>query len=480
MSHHRMPRSLRRIVPNMAGPRGWLRTAAVVLLAAASGIGAGACAATARAGDLDESPAQRGYRLLTTRSYFQSELDQAIFDELWQVWEEPLRTAAAQADLAARRSMALERYGLQRASDRDGDVPLQYVQSESGGWTVNCFLCHGGKVAGQVFPGLPNSHIDLEAMREDLAAWLALHNRLDELADNGMPGVPLGGSKGTTNAVVFGIALGSQRDTQLNFVRREVLPPMLHHDHDAPPWWNVKHKKMLYADGFAPKTHRALMPFLLLPETGPEQFMAWEDDFRDILAYIESVEAPSYPFPIDAALAAQGELAFKRVCAECHGTYGPGGEYPERNVDIDLVGTDPLRWRALTPFSRGGHQLSWFGEYNKHKVNPTPAGYVAPPLDGIWASAPYLHNGSVPTLWHLFHADQRPLVWTRSEDGYDTQRVGLEIIELSEVPAEVVAPVQRRRYFDTRIPGKSATGHEFPEQLDEAEKRAVIEYLKTL
>jgi mono/diheme cytochrome c family protein len=428
----------------------------------------------------DETPAQRGYRLLTTKPYFARDFDQSTFDELWQVWEEPARGLAEKADKSTRRKMAFERYGLQPSPDAGYDRPLQYVETRDGGWTVNCFSCHGGKVAGQVIPGLPNSHVALQTMQEDIYQWLAKHNRLAEMVDNGMPGVPLGGSIGTTNAVVFGIALGSQRDRELNFIAGRRLPPMLHHDHDAPPWWNVSRKTMLYADGFAPKSHRALMPFLMLPQTGKEKFAEWEDDFKDILAYIESIPAPKYPFSIDQTLADKGQLAFNRVCSECHGTYGPGGEYPQRIVAIDEVGTDPSRWRALPPLARMGHQLGWFGEYGKHKVNATPEGYVAPPLNGVWASAPYLHNGSVPTLWNLFHVDSRPAIWTRSEDGYDQNRVGLEFTAVTDLPPDADTPAERRRYFDTRVGGKSNAGHEFPEQLSEDEKTAVIEYLKTL
>jgi hypothetical protein len=192
------------------------------------------------------------------------------------------------------------------------------------------------------------------------------------------------------------------------------------------------------------------------------------------------VPAPKYPFSVDRALAAEGQAAFNRVCSECHGTYGPGGKYPQRNVPLDEVGTDPVRWRAMGGIARPGHQMSWFGEYGKSKVVANPAGYVAPPLDGVWASAPYLHNGSVPTLWHLFHVDSRPVVWTRSEDGYDQKRVGLEFTEVADLPSDADTPAERRRYFDTRLLGKSNVGHDFPEQLSEEEKTAVIEYLKTL
>ena len=106
--------------------------------------------------------------------------------------------------------------------------------------------------------------------------------------------------------------------------------------------------------------------------------------------------------------------------------------------------------------------------------------YVAPPLDGIWASAPYLHNGSVPTLWHLMHPARRPTVWRRTPAGYDETRVGLEVEELENLPSGKVPPARRRTYFDTRKPGKSAAGHDFPDALTEDEKAAVLEYLKTL
>ena len=104
----------------------------------------------------------------------------------------------------------------------------------------------------------------------------------------------------------------------------------------------------------------------------------------------------------------------------------------------------------------------------------------APPLDGIWATAPYLHNGSVPTLWHLLHPGERPRVWRRSEDGYDRERVGLEVQTFERGPTEATTNHQRRQYFDTTRFGKSAAGHLFVDELDEGEKQAVLEYFKTL
>ena len=105
---------------------------------------------------------------------------------------------------------------------------------------------------------------------------------------------------------------------------------------------------------------------------------------------------------------------------------------------------------------------------------------MAPPLDGVWATAPYLHNGSVPTLWHLLHPSERPLVWRRTPTGYDDERIGLVVESADEMPAERLVPATRRTWFDTRRAGKSAGGHEFVDALDAAEKTAVLEYLKTL
>ncbi len=270
------------------------------------------------------------------------------------------------------------------------------------------------------------------------------------------------------------------RDKDLNLLASPKLPRFRNHDLDAPPYWNVKRKKNLYIDGFVPKTHRVIMQFALVPSNEAETFKQREEGFRDILAWIESLEAPEYPWEIDQPLAERGRVAFERVCADCHGHYGPGGEYPEKVVPIDVVGTDSTRLTGMPAEHRRFYRESWFGEYGKLDVVEEPEGYVAPPLDGVWASAPYFHNGSVPTLWHVLHPEQRPAVWLRTEDGYDRQRVGLEVTELDALPESAKAGEDKRRYFNSKLLGKSAAGHTFPDELDDDEKQAVLEYLKTL
>ena len=118
--------------------------------------------------------------------------------------------------------------------------------------------------------------------------------------------------------------------------------------------------------------------------------------------------------------------------------------------------------------------------YGKDPTRVAPSGYVAPPLDGIWATAPYLHNGSVPTLWHMLHPKERPVVWKRTSDSFDHKRVGMVVETFDSVPASVKTVRTRRRYFDTSKRGKSAAGHLFPDRLTEPEKHAVLEFLKTL
>ncbi len=427
----------------------------------------------------EKTSPEKGYELLLSRNYTTPTLDQEIFNNLWRVWEEPERTQAEKADPATRRIMTMQRYGLQEAPGREGGAPLQFGVQD-GKWADNCFLCHGGKVAGKVIPGLPNSHIALMTMAHDQHRTKQLLGRTMSRTEAGTVVVPLGGSKGTTNAIIFGVLLAAFRDLDLNYVTNKPVPKMVHNDHDAPPWWHYKRKNYLYADGFAGKGHRALMQFMMTPENSAQFFYDTEADFRHVEAYINSVEAPKYPFPVDSELAKKGEMIFVKNCSECHGTYGKDGQWPAKTIPIDEVATDRARFDSLNAEMRTWHQKSWFGEHGKKPVVAEPVGYVAQPLDGIWATAPYFHNGSVPTLWHLFHPEDRPLVWKRNEDGYDQRRVGIEVEELKEVPPSAKRSSQRREYFDTRLFSKSAQGHTYPSALSEEEKQAVIEYLKTL
>jgi hypothetical protein len=108
---------------------------------------------------------------------------------------------------------------------------------------------------------------------------------------------------------------------------------------------------------------------------------------------------------------------------------------------------------------------------NLRKVEP--AGYQAVLLDGLWLRAPFLHNGSVPTIAALLMPPEaRPKKFLRGYDVYDPIKVGF----ISDG-----AEAQRVGFeYDTSLPGNSNQGHTYGTQLSLDDKRALIEFLKTL
>lgn len=424
---------------------------------------------------------QRGYRLLTESPLLTSDFSSEVFDEVWKSWPEPIRSVAEKATPTERRKLAFERYGLTPRDD-DPETPLQYVVDSKGNWTMNCFSCHGGSVYGVPTAGSPNNRFALQTLTEEIRATKFRLGKPLSRMDLGALVIPLGTTNGTTNAVVFGQGLMSHRDEQLNLIN-SAPQSFAHHDMDAPAWWHFHKRPYIYIDGFAKKGHRGLMQFMLIPENGPEFFREHENDFRDVYAYLSSLRPPKYTGHVNGSLAEQGRGVFEQNCAECHGTYGKVATYPNRRIPLEEIGTDPVRLQALTIAGRKKYARSWFahhGEPGEQDTVVDPDGYVAPPLDGIWASAPYFHNGSVPTLWHVMNPSERPEIWRRVAPEMDEQRVGFQIEIAARVPLEEPDVAIRRSYFDARRFGKSNAGHLFPDQLSEDDKNAVLEYLKTL
>jgi len=434
---------------------------------------------------------QRGYELLVKQPFLPPDFDEAIFDQVWQVWPRPLRERAAAATPAQRRQMAFDRYGLtprnETAVDQLPGPPLQYVVTPSVSgqghdWTMNCFSCHGGTVYGTPYPGAPNNRFALQTMTEELRATkLKLAKPLSRM-DFGSLVIPLGSTHGTTNAVVFGIGLMSRRDTELNLID-EIPNTLIHHDMDAPPWWHFYKRPSIYIDGFAARGHRGLMQFTLVPENGPQFYREHENDFKHIHAYLMSLRPPRYDGPINQDLATQGHKLFDSTCASCHGTYGAQSNYPNVRVPLREIGTDPIRLTALPVQGRQKYADSWFAidaDGSRQQTTVDPDGYVAPPLDGVWASAPYFHNGSVPTLWHVLHPESRPSMWRPISQAFDAEKVGLTVETVTRIPLTQTDIASRRQYFDTTKLGKSNAGHHYPNELTKDEKIAVLEYLKTL
>jgi len=191
---------------------------------------------------------------------------------------------------------------------------------------------------------------------------------------------------------------------------------------------------------------------------------------RRVMNYIGSLKAPKYPLTVDAALAAAGEPVYKAQCAECHEA---GGRRTGSVIPLDEVGTDRHRldmWtqNSATAYNAYGQGYSW-NFTNFRKTN----GYTAVPLDGIWLTAPYLHNGSVPTLADLLApVAERPKRFWRGLDLFDAERVGF-VSDSDE--AKRIGTV-----LDVSRPGNSNAGHTYGTTLSPQEKRALVEYLKTL
>src|SRR5690606_3958964 len=188
-----------------------------------------------------------------------------------------------------------------------------------------------------------------------------------------------------------------------------------------------------------------------------------------IESWLDRLPPPAWPFPLDRALAARGEAVYARYCADCHSF---GGSRMGEVIPLDEIGTDRHRLDSYTPTLLEAQKDYTSGQNWAFTHFEKTNGYANQPLDGIWARAPYLHNGSVPTMRDLLEPpDARPAVFYRGYDVFDQEQVGF----VSDVPRE--GPLEFFRY-DTGIPGNGNGGHVYGTSLSDADKRAIVEYMK--
>ena len=430
-------------------------------------------ASVALGGEPDPEAVERGRAALTSTGYLKSAWTAEAYAKAGKLWDTPAPDPVAEPEAYA--AAFRQRYGLPAAPFPNNGLPMGLRRGNGPDGTkqgiqIDCLTCHGGSIGGTSYVGIGNTSLDLKLLLNDLTR--AEERRLPP------PTIVINSSRGTVNAGMFSVILLSLRNSDLSFRMFPMPLGASLPEIDVPAWWLLGRKTTMYYDGRTEaRSVRSNMQFLLGEKT-LDEFRELEPTFSDIQAYLTSLKPPKYPFPIDHDQAARGRSTFEATCSRCHGTYGPEGKYPNKIVDLETIGTDPARATGLSDRMVAHYNSTWFGE--EGAVHDEPLGYQAPPLDGVWATAPYLHNGSVPTLASLLRSKDRPARFYRPPstefEHYDQANVGWKF----DLPTESVEPARARYLFDSSRFGLGNAGHTFGDKLPDNQRADVIEYLKTL
>jgi mono/diheme cytochrome c family protein len=399
------------------------------------------------------------------------------FENVWKQWgaaEKP-----ADYDDAFR-----QRYGLHRAPYENHGLPMGLHEAPGllgKGITNDCLICHAGTIAGQTYIGLGNASVDIQSLLEEMNAAQGLKFKFP---------FHFSQTRGTIDPLTPTNFLMGLRDADLNLRVKQVrLDSRNDAASDPPAWWLIKKKKTRdWTGAIDARSTRVDLVNLLSPFNSGTYIKKQQPLFADIHAFLLRLEAPRYPFPIDQARAGQGRELFEQNCARCHGTYGPKWKYPNKIVPLAEIGTDRNLAESLSDKLAEHYNQTWLAKEIGPEGKPfqftAHQGYQAPPLDGVWATAPYFHNGSVPTVYHVLNSKARPKIYTRSyrtgREDYDPVKVGWKVTVLDRSPEAKMSGAERRKIYDTTRPGHGNGGHTFGDDLTEEERAAVIEYLKTL
>lgn len=240
----------------------------------------------------------------------------------------------------------------------------------------------------------------------------------------------------------------------------------------------------------------------------------------DLQSGFYKLTAPKWPVEyagqLDAEKIARGKSLYEQHCAQCH-TYVDASDAKRKLravlTPVADVGTDPLivdnfaDRRVKAGVLEGDRVLLVAGDTFSTEAKPidlvthTAAGalvnqpwqslkaiikehesryprqeqqndrvYKARPINGVWASAPYLHNGSVPTIYDLLlPAAQRPAIFYVGNIELDVVKVGYLT---TETPNTTL--------FNTHLRGNSNAGHEYGTQLNDVQRWDLVEYIKSI
>jgi hypothetical protein len=265
---------------------------------------------------------------------------------------------------------------------------------------------------------------------------------------------------------------GPGRVDAINPIRMDFQMDVAGDDHlgtvDFPSLWDQRAREghLLQWDGLNSSTWERNVAAAIVggatTETIDIEELQWTTE------YLLDLKPPPYPFAIDEALAARGQPVFDATCARCHDA---NGAQIGRTTVLDRIGTDPHRYEIFDDEVTRNFNLIGEGYWWQIRGYRRSNGYQNALLDGIWARAPYLHNGAVPNLRELLEPpEKRSVVFYHGYDVYDQVNVGF----VTQGP-----DAERRGFrYDTTGRGNSNAGHLFGTDLPDADKLALIEYLK--
>jgi mono/diheme cytochrome c family protein len=383
---------------------------------------------------------------------------------------------------------------------------------------LNCAACHTGMIRASE-DAEPMIIIGMPAVTLDLAAMFAfLFNVIEDerfTAAYLLPEMQKVQPLNVVDRAVFRVVIGAMRDG-LRERRDEILPLIADGQPAFGPGrvdtfnpYKVIQLKQHYASGIPEREAVGTAAYMSLWNQGIrlelDLALNWDGNapsIRDrnvgaafgagatrksvdmaslqrIQEYLNTMPVPAYPFGIssDAEQLALGEQVYTRYCFDCH---DPKGSRVGQIDPLESIGTDPHRVWSYTP--ELNQLLLDYGEGFPWKLTDMRStnGYASMPLDGIWARAPYLHNGSVPTLWELLLPEDR------RNGGRDHFYIGHAVYDQREIGhrSDIRMLDNRPAFrFDVTERGNSNRGHSgayYGTELSDAEKWALIEYLKTL
>jgi cytochrome c5 len=434
----------------------------------------------------------------------------------FRMWNFPFSQSAIASAFGANAEVPLKTLPGRRGKNANLPYFINVFEAQDGTEVVNanCLMCHGGLFDGELIVGMPNTAADFTGGgvvssvemgdTQILFDLIGLNEaervhaeRMFKRANLLLPHTSMR-TVGMNPAEMFALVLMAHHDREtlawsdeplidslaLTVMKSDVFDPKI--TSVPPPWWRVKKKNALFYNGMARGDHRGTMALATsICVDDLDRAAQVDSQFRHIQAFISSIEAPRYPRKIDAALATQGERVFIETCAGCHGTYGEDEWYPNLLIPLDVIGTDEvvaLGGVTFAPELVEWYNNSFYGQVTRMVPNDPFPGYMAPPLDGIWATAPFLHNGSVPTIEALLNSSIRPRYWKRVDfdsHNFDEEALGWPYVTVP-YPQSAAPEEERKFIYDTTLWSQSNKGHTFGDHLTPRERRAVVEYLKTL